>query len=221
MLSFTYPNALFTLSAIAWPGTITIGLLLLVLLKRSDFSDRFRVLAVVVLVFNALFLAGVPFQNTRHLLLGFPLMLYVLYPSFVRLANWVHSRVKSAFVLPATLTVLALGLCGYALRPTLQSQQTQAAIASYIEQHAPEARIYTFSIEMALASYGLPNPIENIYHQRYQTFEPGSIMLVNNARFARIFEGRNPMLNWETAQQQGTLELVQAFEGGWELYRIP
>lgn len=221
LLSFRFPNVLFTLSSIAWPGILVLGLPLLLLLKRSDFSEPVRTVALIALLFNALFLAGVPFQNTRHLLLAFPLMMLLLAPGWLRIGLFVESRTKQPLALPVFVLALQLVLCTMAFRPTISDQQEQQAIATAVKELPASAPVYTFAIEMALESYDVPNPVENIYHNRYESLESGSLLLVNNSRFATIFENRNPMLNWESANTQHQLELLERWPSGWELYLVP
>lgn len=219
VLAFTYPNLLFTLSSLAWPGTISLGVVLLFFARRVDWQQAALRVALMAFLVNALFLAGVPFQNTRHLLLAMPLAAVLLFPAFARLVHWLPWPMAKRLFLP-TLLLGQLALCVWAMRPTVASCIEQQQITLAIHARSDDAPVYTFAMEMALETYNVPNPVRNIYHELYEEFEIGGLLLVNNRQFAPIFEGRNPMLNWQAANKQHQLELLQAWDSGWELYRI-
>ncbi|MCC7505724.1 MAG: glycosyltransferase family 39 protein [Saprospiraceae bacterium] len=80
--------------------------------------------------------------------------------------------------------------------------------------------LYTFDLDLALRSY-LPDwTIYNLWAERYETYPVGGLILFNEPRLRRQWEGRNPMLNWDFVVGHYELREVAVFSEGWTLYEI-
>lgn len=219
-LTFTFPNLLFSLSSFTWPGLLPLGLVLLFFKKWRKLSKIDWIIMLSFLL-NALFLAGVPFQNTRHFLLIYPLILFFFYEPFTLFLNFVDEKLRiSRLVLLTTLFLVQVALCVRALVPNVRNQRNQREIATYIKKNFPSKQIYTFSMEMALQSYGCKNEVENVYSNVYEEFEEGALFLVNESFYSSVFKDKNPMINWETASRNYKLMKLEGFSSGWNLYLI-
>ena len=82
---YRFPNLIYVFSSLFFPTYLVFGLVLLVLSERNLPKNRFWLISVFIVLLNAFFLAGIPFQNQRYLLLSYPFVVISLFPGFERL----------------------------------------------------------------------------------------------------------------------------------------
>ncbi|MEM9023505.1 MAG: glycosyltransferase family 39 protein [Bacteroidota bacterium] len=218
-LAYAVPNILFVWSSLVHPGFLLLGAPLLLFVRKADVAHSALKFAIPIIVLYAVFLAGLPFQNNRVLMLSLPLVVVLLFPAFTRKATWMEKWVRGLRWLPLVLAV-QLALVVLAFRPHVQRNQLEKTMAHTLNTEYPDKVVYTFAVDMALRSYGTQNEVREIFLHRYDTFERGALFLFNEARFAPLFPDRNPMLNWEAANAGYELQVVREFADGWTLYEI-
>jgi hypothetical protein len=107
------------------------------------------------------------------------------------------------------------------LRPMLHRSQQEQHAAAQISAVVPDhAILYAFDLDVALKSYLPDLQYRNLWEQRYPNFELGAYVLFNEAKLAKQWAGKNPMLNWEQLNATYTLDTVQDIGDSWLLYRI-
>jgi hypothetical protein len=215
IMSYTLPNIIYVLKNIFHPIYTILFVPALLFIQKTDFQNtRTKVMAAAVLGY-ALFLAGIPFQNDRFLLLSFPLVVMLLYPAVERLYLRFH-RFKWAFLM---LIPLQLGLAARLLKPIIVQQA--------LEQHIIEAlkpfegqELYTFGVDIAMEGRGLKFQYHNLWKEKYTAFSNHGLVLFNTSKFERQWQGKNPMINWNNLSQNYSLKLLLKLDEGWELYEI-
>jgi hypothetical protein len=213
-------NLFYALSLFVHPGYLLPGLVLLFFLKRTDFLHPSQMLLFLPIMVYLLFVMGMPFQNMRFLLMAFPLVCIWLFPAFIRAFERIKNNKVLKIVVVCALLLSNLTVLVYSGKNFLMQNRLEREIAgSLISGYAQEIPLYTFSIDPALKSYGVKNPIHNMWEKEYTEFVPGSLVLFNPDKFSVQWKDMNPMKNWN-ALQTGELVLLKRFPQGWELYEI-
>ena len=221
MLSYVLPNICFVFSDLLYPGFIFAGILFLVTLRKSNLKETFLLTTGITMVCYALFLAGLPYQNDRLLLLNFPLVILVYTGSFLRvnkvLPGWINSSRR--FVLILLIVIIQITLAWRAFVPFYRNSLMTREIANHMKLY-PGKTIYTFNIDMALDAYGVKNKTINLWSNRILKFDSGSLVLFNYTGSFIQWKGMNPMLNWESLNRDHQLNLIEKLPGKWNLYEI-
>jgi hypothetical protein len=214
-------NLLYALSIFVHPGYLASGLLWLVFVRRADLIQKTSWFFLLPLLLYLLFVMGMPFQNMRFLLLVFPLAAIWLFPAFVRTFGWIKKFKGIKYIVVLMLIVINVSVFLYAFRPfVLQNEMEQEIAGALVSKYSSKVPIYTFSIDPALRSYGVQNPVYNLWQQEYDSFIPGSLVLFNISKFEVQWSGKNPMKNWASLKKSDILVLLERFSEGWELYEI-
>ena len=225
--SYTVWNCLFGIFNLFYPGFCFMGLIFVIAGRKKIFesikeSIFFKMILAAVLIY-ACFLAGIPFQNQRFLLLSFPLVLILFYPGFMHLLSKIENKPKilKNALLYATI-IIQLGLFGRAFRPFYHYNKLEQTISLAVLKISPESDLYTFSVDGALKYYGVKNKIVNLWSYRLDTMEITSpaFVLYNEQAFREQWKGKNPMLNWEFLKQQYQFTKLENLPDNWELYEI-
>lgn len=212
------PNLVHALLPFAHPGFLPIGALLLPFVGWRDLRQAPRATAAIMIGAYTLFMAGIPFQNDRFLLLEVPLVAVVLFPAFDRCLTWLRSR--SIPLAPAFMMVLAgqLALFAFSMRSFVALARTERELALLVSTR-PERTLYQFSLGPALATHHVPQQVIDLWSGPVETFEPGSLVLFNPSAFGTQWRGRDPVMNWERAIGQGVDTIAQR-KDGWVLVRV-
>lgn len=218
MFSYPLPNLLYTFYHAYHPGYLFVGALLVAGVQKQDFASALSKTLLACVLLYALFIAGIPLQNKRFLLISFPMLLMLLYPSFQRL--WQRFvRGKGRILVPGALVAVQLFIFLQVFKPLYRFNQLQESVATALHSR-PERVVYAFALDPAIRSYGIPQEVRNLWTEAYTDFEPGALVLFNEPLLAEQWKGRNPMINWEKLRRQHRLDTLRHWEGGWTLYRI-
>ncbi|MFN0276730.1 MAG: hypothetical protein ACKVPJ_13365 [Chitinophagales bacterium] len=217
---YSYPNLLFVFQNFVHPAFIFAGVLFLFFSRKATFQLSDNKILFVIIVLYALFAAGYAYQSSRYLLFTFPLILILLYPAFARLYQLCN--------IPKWLKTLGIAACAgiqvflllYSSQTIYNANQVEKNIADTIKKEYPGRNIYTFSIDGALNTYKVSYTFFDIYRNRFDTIQPNSLFLYNDAAFTAQFEGLNPVKNLEFIQSNYQLEELENFDGGWKLFAI-
>lgn len=182
------------------------------------------VFIVASIVLYALFLAGIPFQNLRFLILSFPLVVVLFYPAFNRISVYLSERkgvskmkVNTIYIMAA---IIQIAFFCRVLMPFYHDNKIEKQLSGLVLQY-PGLPLYTFSVDGALKAYGVSNPIINLYDVKLDTLKqaPGEkLVLFNEKQWAEPWRGKNPMLNWNYIKHTFMLTKVKDLPDGWQLY---
>jgi hypothetical protein len=221
--SYTFYNLFYCFFNLFHPAFCFAGIIFLVALWRKGKQIKEPRLAPILLsiLLYAIFLAGIPFQNMRFLILSLPLVLIIMFPGYVRVSEYLIIRklFKYAFALT---TIIQLGLFSRVFIPFYNDNKIEREIASQMLKY-PNATVFTFSIDGALRSYGFKGNIVNMWKVRIDTLkikDSNSLVLFNIKQFSEEWKGKNPMLNWEYLNMKSPLIPLETLPGGWVLYNI-
>lgn len=218
-------NVIYVFYNLAHPAFCFAGILFTVLSLKYLKKMRAEVIFTMAsIVLYALFLAGIPFQNLRFLILSFPLVVVLLYPAFIRIINYLcegrgmgKMKVNAIYLIAA---VIQIALFCRVLMPFYHDSKIEKQLTAVILQY-PGLPLYTFSVDGALKAYGVSNTIINLYDVKLDTLKqaPGEkLVLFNEKQWAEPWRGKNPMLNWNYIKHTFTLTKVKDLPDGWQLY---
>ena len=217
------PNLIFIFSPFFHPGWIWPGLVFIWFsLKSKEGLPGLFLFGILPYLTYALFLAGNPDQNPRHLLIGFPMVLFCCYrgyDQFFRIPGF-RRYLKPALVLVLTIQIL---LSARALQPSFKRNVLERHLVDRLRALNEQASVpvlYGFDMDIAMASRGVPFEVRNLYREEYAGFERGALVLFNEEGLSGQWKGKNPMINWEKLKNNYRLIIIETYKNGWQLYRI-
>jgi hypothetical protein len=215
---YTFPSIIYAFSNLFHPGYIFIGVVILPLLfiKKSTFMYQ-KTIAISILLY-ALFLAGIPYQNNRFLILSFPLVLVCFYPIFIYLSN--IEFIKKKIVLYVGLTLVIQSILIYrVVEPTLERNYFEQEITEILKPFQNQ-KLYSFDVDIALKGRGLKFDYQNLWERRYTNMKAGDLVLFHPTKFQKQWKDKNPILNWNYIQNSYHLKILKECPEGWKLYQI-
>ena len=217
--TYQFVNFLYGFIYLIHPGFFLLGLLLIPFIRKTDFKNPSSKLLIAMLVFNGLFIAGIPFQNLRFHILIFPFAIILLFPAFLKLMEWSTPKSIPLNVIFIFLILMQTALFTYIFEKFYSSNKLEKAIAQTVGNY-PANPVYTFAIDQAIKTYEPEKEIENIWYNNYENFQKGSLFLFNETKFQKQWQGKNPWINWETVNRDYKLETLETMPEGWVLYEI-
>ncbi len=218
VLRYLLPNGLYVLGVFVHPGFMPIGAVLLPFVRRSDLAPLPARAAAVMLVCYLLFIAGMPFQNDRVLLMAQPFAVILFYPAFLRAWAWLKDRISRPGLVVALLVAVQLGLFARAFYPFMRNARVEKELAEVVH-HEGATRLYTQGMGAALSNYCPTVQVTELWYSGIDHFEKGALIVVNPLDLEAQWKGLNPADNWERAQAQGVRSLVERSDG-WRIYRV-
>jgi len=197
--------------------------LLFILFRRTDLQLYSKKILLACLVVHLLFLATVPGQNARYLIPDYVLMLCLLFPAWDRMHAYGFYFLKWKWMrwILGVFCIIQIADTTLLLRPMLQRSQLERHAAAQTSTILPDhAILYAFDLDVALKSYLPDLQYRNLWEQRYPDFEPGAFVLFNEAKLAKQWAGKNPMLNWEALSKQNKLDTVLLLPESWVVYQV-
>jgi len=217
---YTLPNIVYFFYNLFHPAFCFVGIIL-ILFSIKHFKKENTLIPTVSIILYALFLAGIPLQNLRFLLLSFPLVVLVLFPGFASAMDYLTERgnFNSAKKITVYVLVAAIQLALFArvFMPLYYDNRTENLVAEEVLKH-PDIPIYTFSIDGALRAHGVRNRIISLYSSQIDSVKGQKLVLFSESQFADEWKGQPPMINWHYLQQKYTLTKVKDLPDGWALY---
>lgn len=221
--SYRFLNLLYGFINTVHPAFFFLGGALAFFIRKKDLRSNKQLLLLASIVLYGLFLAGIPYQNLRFLLLSFPLVVVLMYPLFSRSIDRLLRPNFSVYLFVGVVVTIQLGLNYKYSSGTLQSNLLEQRIARTMKSYdAGEDKnpIYTFWIDSALKTYGIKNPIVNLWHKKLESADSSGLVLFNESSFRQQWQGKNPMQNWEFLKENYQLQKIEELPQGWELYRL-
>lgn len=216
-----FPNLIYAFQHFFHPGYLLLGLPLLgislVKLKKLNLTKLWLPLASILIY--GLFLALIPRQNPRFLLLTLPFVVVCLFPAFLWFRE--NTRLNKNLVNFALglLVLLQVGLGMYSLRKFAALNHLEKEVAEGLNTY-PKERIFTFILDAALPNYGVENEMVNMYFEDMDLPMQGDLCLFNPLEFKDQWKGSQLLKNWNFIQNNYQLEEKQEFSQGWKLFAI-
>ena len=217
--NYKFPNIFYAFSNSFHPRYLFLGFVFLILFFTKSIKNKYSSLLFVSYILYSLFIAGIPFQNTRFLLLSYPFILILLYPSYDFICNKLQNRITIAGLLIILVLICQISLSYIAFKPIYARNQLEQKIAKTIKPYQKNT-LYSFDIDISLLGRQLEFDYKNLWIDTYKTIKPGSLVLFNEQKFSKQWKDKNPMLNWSFINENYTLEIIKTYNEGWVLYQI-
>lgn len=215
--TYLLPNILYSFGGLFHPRYSLFAIFLLVAGFRKIRWNRITLVITISITTYLFFIAGIPFQNNRFLLLGQPLLMIVIFSAAYHLIHPWKSTVKVtmiALTLVVQTTLLPLGFYSVFVRNRFERNLHQ-----YLKTiNSPS--IYTMDVDIALTGRGYPSPIYNIFTQIYPDPDTTAIIIYNEKSFNRQWKGMNPAINWNNFNRSFELKEIKHFSNGYSVYRF-
>lgn len=212
------PNILYAFSSLFHPSYFLLGFLFNpFFIKANRITIEIKILILSFITYG-LFLAGIPFQNNRFLLLSFPLIIIILFSGFnlsIEKFNNLFTKKAIQFI----VVIIQLTLCSFSLKPILERNHLEQEITSKLENYQNKT-LYSFDIDIALQGRGLDFEYKNLWIEKYNTFENGALVLFHPNKFEKQWKGKNPIINWNNLQNNYNLKIIHNLPEGWILFEI-
>ena len=217
--SYRFPNIIYGFFYLVHPGFIFPGLLLILFINKNEFTRLPARLLLAMIVLNGLFIAGIPFQNLRFHIIIFPFALILFFPAFLKLTKKVSTNNTLKITVIVLTVIIQTSLFTYIFQKFNSDNKLEKLIATTVGRYKGNP-VYTFAIDQAINTYQPEKDIRNIWYNKYENFEPGSLFLFNEKKFKKQWEGKNPWINWQNVNKNYKLEILETLPGGWALYEI-
>lgn len=217
--NYLFPNIIYGFYYMVHPGFIFPGIVLIIFVRKIDFKNPIAQLIIAMVILNGLFIGGIPFQNLRFHILIYPFVLILLSPAIVRLDSKISTKHILKPVLLIFVVLIQITLFVYLFEKFYSSNKLEKLIAATISDY-PGNPVYTFAIDQAIKTYTPEKDVKNIWYNKYENFDKGSLFLFNEKKFKKQWEGKNPWINWQNANRNYTLETLEILPEGWVLYEI-
>ena len=214
---YALPNIVYGFYALIHPGYCFLGGILIFFWRKKDFATiQVRIILLSFMLY-ALFLAGIPFQNNRFLLLAFPLSLILLYPAVQRGYGKLGSR-NSRLMFWLVICLVQAALFYRAMQTFVRLNHLEQTIAHEVNALPPN-KMYTFYVDLALQSYQTPHELVNLWKAPLEEVAPGELVLFHPTKFQQQWEGHVLMQNWSFLLEKHHLKPIKDLPGGWKLYQ--
>ncbi|RZJ35767.1 MAG: hypothetical protein EOO51_04135 [Flavobacterium sp.] len=208
-------NLIYVLFSIFHPAFLFAGFFALPLFfsKVKKLSVNQKMLLVAIGLY-ALFLAGIPFQNKRFLILSFPFIIALLYPALSRMLGE-GTQKKITFAIVATIQLL---LTAYYLKPFVERNRLEQRICAEMYQYE-SATLYAFDIDIAMKGRNMDFNYKSLWKDEQANFTPNALILVDARQIEKQWVGKNPEINWRRLNTNYRLATIKSIDN-FTLYRI-
>ena len=217
---FILPNILYNLSIALQPGTMFIGIVLLPFLPASIRKNTYSNLLFASVLIYAIFLSGIPFQNSRVMSFSFPLVVMLFAPAFFQLILCLTSKNISLRIFVPLCLILQTALTARAMHPSIAYSSFEVELANWVKQNYPGETVYTSAYSQLFEAYETGNPVVQIYQSEVGKFEDGSVFIFNESWAAFKLKETMQLSNWESANNQMSVEKQKCWENGWCVYSL-
>lgn len=217
VLRYPLPNGLYVLKMLVHPGFIPMAVLLLPFVRKPDVVGGPQLLAGAMVVAYLVFIAGMPFQNDRVLLLAQPFVAVLFAPAFHRAWCWAASWARWRSAAVGVAAALQLALFIRAMAPSILSAEYERAIAEVVRRyHVGTA--YTHGMGAALRTYCPATQVNELWYAPIEHYKPGGWVIVDPTNLAIQWKGRLPEQNFRRAQAQGLVHLADL--APWAMFEV-
>lgn len=217
--NYRFPNIIYAFSSVFFPTYMVFGLVLVVLAERNLPKNKFWLISLITVLIYAVFLAGIPFQNQRYLLLSYPFVVISVFPGYERLVNILQKKKILLYSVLLLMLMLQIFYCIYYFKPAYERNVLEREIADFVKNDTHK-NVYTFDIDVSFMSYDVNKNVINMWKEKIVEFSFNSIVVFNEKKFTVQWANKNPMLNWNELNAKYTLQELRDFGNGWKAYEI-
>jgi hypothetical protein len=218
ILHYQVPNILYVIGIAVHPGFIPMGVLLLPFVRRGDLQPIHARLALMLAMGYLLFIAGMPYQNDRVLLMAQPFVVLLFFPAFRRAVAYVRTKGLRPSWAIAGLATVQMALFVRAMLPFMHQAQVERELADHVNALHPR-HVYTHGMGAAFADYCPNVVVTELWYGAIEHFDHGALVVVRPANLAAQWPGTPPAVNWQRARDQGVIELGR-YPDGWVVARV-
>lgn len=214
---YVLPNIVFAFNSLVHPGFLIAGIAFVWFFRREDLEVHVIRIGLLGFLLYSLFVAGIPYQNNRVMLLSFPVVLLAINPAFDRFLLWLGRWPTVQKMFPAALLVLQLGLCTIPFYRAWSYTHNEQQIAEYLTVNHSHETVLTVGKALALESYRVPleiNPTVEAANAK------GSLLLYNAEAAKSMVSNRSLAALQAAIGNRERFELLHEFNDDWQLYRI-
>lgn len=219
VLRYTLPNLMYAAFTCIHPGQFPLGVLLIPFFRKAHLKDPLVRPAVILLLVYLLFVAGLPFQNDRVLLVAQPFIVITFHKAFTESWSWLRKRGSSTWITVIGISIVQVALFVRAMVPFVRQAAAEREVAATTCAFEP-ARIYTHGMGAALLTYCPGVRVTELWYAEIDLFEPGAFIVVRPADLMSQWVGRPPGTNWAALQRAGAFPVVVRPDG-WLIARLP
>ena len=217
---FLLPNLIFNFSTAIHPGTLFWGIALIPFSLNGLKEDKFRLLILVSVIIYALFLSGIPFQNSRVMTFSYPLIVMFLFPAFLSFIAWIKSKKLPLKVALLITVIVQIGLCVRALQPSIEYSRFESVLVSWVQSNHPKATIYTSAYSQLFPAHRTENVIVQTFDSVLSSYEENSILIFNESLIDFKIKHTIPHQNWKKANELMLVEEEKCWPNGWCVYSL-
>jgi hypothetical protein len=217
-LRYLLPNFIHVLKIFVHPGFLLLGALLIMFMRMEEPRHPLTQLMWASLLTYLGFIACLPFQNDRVLLLALPFVVVLLFPAYVRLEHWMERRRVSRWIWLVPLLASQFVLAGRALRPFMQQAQVERELAAVVNTSGA-SRVYTHGMGAAFFNHCPGKAITDLWYGELGRMPEGALLVVRPGDMETQWQGLAPGRNWDQAQAQG-LDTLMVHPSGWLVARL-
>lgn len=219
VLSYTLPNLVYVATTVVHPGQFPLGIILLPFFRKTHLNDPLVRPATIILLAYLLFVAGLPFQNDRVLLVAQPFVVIAFHRAFAEAWSWIQQRglFRQAFVIG--IAGIEAALFVRAMLPFIRQAEVEREVAATACGFGP-ARIYTHGMGAAFLTYCPGVPVTELWYSEIDHFDPGAFIVVRPDDLTRQWQGLPPATNWNALLGAGAFPVLQRPDG-WLIARLP
>lgn len=216
--NYGLPNIFYAFSSVFHPRYLPFGIPFLILFLMKKQRVNYVFLLLIAYSLYGLFLAGIPFQNSRFLLIAFPFLIVLFYPCFVRILETGIIK-KNKNLLLIFVAIIQLSLCVYSLKTVFALNKFEKQMVVELKPFQNNT-LYSFDVDIALKGRGVKFDYKNLWVKKYDSFQKNALVLFHPTKFNEQWKNKNPMLNWESLQTETKLKKIKNLPEGWILYQI-
>ncbi len=214
----TVPNVLYVFANFFHIGYLTMGIILIPFYKRCKPALKEKTLWIGLCLY-LLVLVGLETQNYRFLILSHPLVLVVLFGAFDGLSDGLTKKGIRTIFLCGVLSFNA-AFFYYSFSKTFAMHNAEKQVSNTLKEIDHDGLVYTFYVDQSFSSYGVNNKVENLYLERYDSFEKGALVIFNPVQFDQQWNGTKVMDNWQNLTTNYALDTLKKLDNNWTFYAI-
>ncbi|CAG5087802.1 hypothetical protein [Parvicella tangerina] len=213
-LKYALPNIIYALYPFGHLGFLWLTIPILLLNRKISQITKYKWVWISLGVY-LLFIAGIPFQNKRFLVLTVPLVFMALIPSVLNLMARQKKRIVTTGFLGILVANLILSV--YSFEKVFYIQQQEQRLYAKISTFEIE-RLNTFEVDLALKQRGFKGVLINLW--KVDSVEPqhGDYFLINSSKWGTQWNHHQLMKNVNKILSFEGIELVEEYENGWQLW---
>jgi hypothetical protein len=164
------------------------------------------------------FLNGIPFQNNRFYLLGFPLFLLLTFPAYQFALDWIFKWKGVVFI---AILMIQFPFVYYALNtPYTLSRQERLTVDSIKVFNQGNLPVYTSGFEGPLRFYLPDSEVNGLFRDSVKGIESDFVLVIDSTRAMNQDPGSLLISNLRYLYSNHPIKRRKQLEKNWTLYEF-